>query len=329
MLRRKFLPGAVAAGMLLSGPQAGLAQSTEVPGNPRTMFESTRETAMTHPTKSSTLKVPGAKIYYEMQGSGPILLIIPGGPQDAGVFAQVSRHLANRYTVVAYDPRGNSRSTFDGEPKELQLNVQGDDAAALIDVLGGGPVYVFGTSGGAQIGLNLTARYPKLVRTVVAHEPPSMMLLPDPSEAVADAWDLHDIYRREGVDAAMQKFFSDNGLSDEQGQEGAPPEFAPMPEAAETFARVSGNFEYWLAHGVMPLSLYRPDVDALRTGKPRVVVGIGKESAGHPIDSMGRALAAKLGTEPFLFPGDHMGFALHADTFAENLHRAFDQGNGV
>ena len=92
---------------------------------------------MTHPTRSSTLKVPGARIYYEMQGAGPILLIIPGGPQDAGVFADVSRHLADRYTVVAYDPRGNSRSTFDGEPEEQQLDVHGDDAAALIEALGG------------------------------------------------------------------------------------------------------------------------------------------------------------------------------------------------
>ena len=108
--------------------------------------------------------MPGAEIYYEVRGSGPILLIIPGGPQDAGVFADVSRHLADRYTVVAYDPRGNSRSTFDGEPEELSLDVQADDAAALIGALGGGPAYVFGTSGGAQIGLNLAARYPELVR---------------------------------------------------------------------------------------------------------------------------------------------------------------------
>jgi pimeloyl-ACP methyl ester carboxylesterase len=230
---------------------------------------------------------------------------------------------------VAYDPRGNSRSTFDGEPKELQLDVQADDAAALIDVLGGGPAYVFGTSGGAQIGLNLAARYPKLVRAVVAHEPPSMMLLPDPSEEVAAAQSLYDTYRREGVDAAMQKFFSDNGLSEGQGLEEAPPEFAMPPEAAETFARVSGNFEYWLAHGIMPLSFYRPDVDALRKGKPRVVVGIGKESAGQPIDSMARALAEKLGTEPVFFPGDHMGFEPHADTFAATLHRAFAQGKGI
>ncbi len=196
-------------------------------------------------------------------------------------------------------------------------------------MLGGGPAYVFGTSGAAQIGLNLAARYPKLVRAVVAHEPPSMMLLPDPSVAVADARDLHDIYRREGVDAAMQKFFSDNGLSDGQGQEEAPQEFAPTPEAAQTFARVSGNFEYWLAHGLMPLSLYRPDVGALREGKPRVVVGMGKQSAGQPIDSMGRALAEKLGTEPLLFPGDHVGYILNPDTFAETLHQAFAQGKGI
>lgn len=284
---------------------------------------------MTHPTKSSTLKVPGAKIYYEMHGYGPILLIIPGGPQDAGVFADVSRHLADRYTVIAYDPRGNSRSTFDGAPEELQLDVQADDAAALIEVLGGGPANVFGTSGGAQIGLNLAARYPERVRALVAHEPPSMMLLSDPSEEVAAAQSLYNTYRREGADAAMQKFFSDNGLSDGPEQEEAPPEFAPTPEAAETFARVSGNFEYWLAHGIMPLSLYRPDVSALRKGQPRVVVGVGEESAGQPIDSMGRALAAKLGTEPVLFPGDHMGFAPHADTFAETLHRAFAQGKGI
>ena len=42
----------------------------------------------------------------------------PGRPADAGVFADVSRQLADCYTVVAYDPRGNSRSTFDGEPKD-------------------------------------------------------------------------------------------------------------------------------------------------------------------------------------------------------------------
>ncbi|ESZ74875.1 alpha/beta hydrolase [Mesorhizobium sp. L103C105A0] len=273
--------------------------------------------------QTSTRKVPGASLYYEMRGSGPVLLIIPGGPQDAGVFADVAGHLADRYTVVAYDPRGNSRSTFDGEPQEQDLDVHGDDAARLIEALGAGPAYVFGTSGGAQIGLNLAARHPGRVRALVAHEPPSMMLLDDPSPSLAGMRDLHDTYRSQGVEAAMQKFFSENSLSegpgqDEAGPQDGPPSFEPSPEEAETFARVSGNFEYWLAHGVMPLSLYRPDIEALR-GRP-VVVGIGEESIGQPIDGMGKALADRLGSKRAAFPGDHMGFAPYPDRFAETLH---------
>jgi pimeloyl-ACP methyl ester carboxylesterase len=276
---------------------------------------------MTSRTTSSTLKVPGATLYFERRGSGPLLLIIPGGPQDAGVFTELSELLADTYTVVAYDPRGNSRSTFDGPPTALDLDVQGDDAAALIAAIGLGPAYVFGTSGGAQIGLNLAARHPEQVRALVTHEPPTIMLLDDPSPALAADQDLYDTWRRDGVGAAMQKFFADNGLDDDAADAG-PPEFDMPPEAAETFARVSGNFEYWLAHGMLPLSHYRPDVKALRRGNPRIVVGLGVQSVGQPIHAMGSALAARLGADPVPFPGDHMGFAAHADDFAATLHRA-------
>jgi pimeloyl-ACP methyl ester carboxylesterase len=184
----------------------------------------TRTDATTQTTRSSTLEVPGARLYYEARGSGPLLLMIPGGPTDAGVFADISRHLADRYTVVAYDPRGNSRSTFDGEPTELRLDVQADDAARLIEALGDGPAYVFGSSGGAQIGLELAARYPERVRALVAHEPSCVMMLPDPSEPLAADKDVYETYRREGVEAATRKFMALAGLSDEPVGEGAPAE---------------------------------------------------------------------------------------------------------
>lgn len=271
---------------------------------------------------SSTLKVPGAMLHYERRGTGPLLLIIPGGPQDAGVFTELAALLADRYTVVTYDPRGNSRSAFDGEPAALDMDVQGDDAAALIAAIGFGPAYVFGTSGGAQVGLNLAARHPERVRALVAHEPPTVMLLDDPSEQLAADQDLHDTYRRDGVEAAMQKFFADNGLDAGPEEGEGPPAFEMPPEAAETFARVSGNFEYWLAHGMLPLSRYRPDVEALRQGAPRIVVGLGGQSVGQPIHAMGSALATGLGMPPIDFPGDHMGFESHAEPFAATLHRA-------
>ena len=80
--------------------------------------------------------------------------------------------------------------------------------------------------------------------------------------------------------------------------------------------------DYFLAHGLMPLTLYRPDVDALRAGQPRVVVAIGEESAGQTAYRTGLALAAHLGIEPVLFPDDHGGYGPHAATFAETLHQA-------
>jgi pimeloyl-ACP methyl ester carboxylesterase len=281
---------------------------------------------MAKETTSATLKVPGATLYYERRGSGPLLLIIPGGAQDAGVFAELAALLADHYTVVAYDPRGNSRSTFDGEVVELDLDVQGDDAAALIEALELGPAYIFGTSGGAQIGLNLAVRHPERVRALVAHEPPTMMLLDDPAPSLAAGQELYDTYRRDGVEAAMQKFFADNGPHADPEHGDGPPAFDMPPEAAETFARVSGNFEYWLAHGMLPLSHYRPDVAALRAGTPRIVVGFGEQSVGQPIHAMGSALAARLGTTPVDFPGDHMGFDPHAKSFATTLHRALAAG---
>lgn len=272
---------------------------------------------------SSTLKVPGAMLYYEVRGEGPLLLIIPGGPQDAGVFDELAGRLADRYRVVAFDPRGNSRSPFDDDVQPLDVDVLADDAAALIEALGGGPANVFGTSGGAQIGLSLAARYPALVLVLVAHEPPTIVLLDDPAPMLAADQSIYDTYRTDGVEAAMGQFFAMNSLEHGDGPEQGGPSFDDMPpEAAETFARVSGNFEYWLAHGMMPLGRYVPDVAALRSGTPRIVIAIGTESRGQPIEAMGEALARRLGIPPAPFPGDHMGFEAHAEAFAEALHRA-------
>ena len=279
---------------------------------------------MTESKRVATLNLPDARIHYETRGAGPLLLLIPGGPQDAGVFTQLGRQLADRYTVVAYDPRGNSRST--GAPGLLILDQHGDDAAALIQALAAGPAHVFGTSGGAHVGLNLAARHPERVNVLVAHEPPSMMLLPDSAAEVAAARELHDIYRRQGVDAAMAKFFGDNGLADPGDAQASAPAFEPSPEDAETFARVSANFEAWLAHGLLPLSFYRPDVARLRAGRPRVVVGIGDASAGQPIERMARALADNLGSDPVRFPGDHLGFEQQPEAFAATLHEVLTSG---
>ncbi len=50
-------------------------------------------------SKNGTLQVIGASIYYEVRGSGSILLLIHGSG-DADKFHNIADHLAKWYTVV-------------------------------------------------------------------------------------------------------------------------------------------------------------------------------------------------------------------------------------
>jgi pimeloyl-ACP methyl ester carboxylesterase len=266
--------------------------------------------------KSDTFLVPGARLYYEARGSGPVLLTIPGGPADAGVFEQLAEHLSDRYTVVAYDPRGNSRSVPDDPSLDQSMDVHGDDAAALLAAFGDEPAYVLGSSGGAQISLNLAARHPERLRAVIAHEPPAMGLLPDADSLRAGMEEVYETYRREGVGPAMPRFQAAIGVRQPPSSDTPPP-----PEVRAMSGRIMGNLEYFLGHGIRPISFYVPDVETLRNGSVQVIVGVGETSEpGELAYRAGVALAERLGVEPVTFPGDHTGFISHPEPFAELLH---------
>jgi pimeloyl-ACP methyl ester carboxylesterase len=290
-------------------------------------------------TKTATLKVPGASLYYEVRGSGPLLLLIPGAPADAGGFAAVADQLADRYTVVSYDWRGAARSPLDGPadqlPDGLPLQIQGDDVDYLLAALGTEPAQVLGCSGGALIGLDLLTRHPERVHTLVAHEPPAMNLLPDSAGWRAAFQDVHATYRRDGVGPGMQQFIAtavrtgDPRATEDDagppGQEQAPPmpNMSQMtPEMLEGMARMQANSEFFLAH-LLPATIgYVPDVAALRGAASRIVVGVGEASKGQMPHLAALALAERLGNEPVGFPGDHQGFATHPGPFAETVHHA-------
>ena len=228
--------------------------------------------------EAKTLKVPGATLYYEVRGSGPVLLAIPGGPTEASVFTAFAEQLADRYTVVTYDPRGHSRSPVDNRDEDVSVAQHASDAAALIEeVSHSEPAYVLGSSGGATIGLELVVRHGDKVKAFVGHEPPVMELLPD-----ADRWrtifkDLQDTYRKEGVFAAFGKF----GAAVEEGgpsyAEASQPS-EPTPEMAQMMERMSANGEFFFEHEMMPIGGYVPDIDALKASPTRIHIGVGKAS---------------------------------------------------
>jgi pimeloyl-ACP methyl ester carboxylesterase len=139
--------------------------------------------------ETHTVDVAGAVLRYgvrEVEASAAPTLMMIGSPMDASGFASLVEHFRDR-TVVTYDPRGVGRSQRTDGASWSAPEQHADDLHRLTSALGGGPVHIFASSGGAVNGLALVARHPEQVRTLVAHEPPAATALPDREQALAAA----------------------------------------------------------------------------------------------------------------------------------------------
>ena len=74
------------------------------------------------------LDVPGGRLYYEVRGSGPLLLVI-GQPMTSGPFGPLADLLAEDHTVVTYDPHGLGASTIEDPSRDVTPEIEGDDLA--------------------------------------------------------------------------------------------------------------------------------------------------------------------------------------------------------
>ncbi|MFJ6570486.1 alpha/beta fold hydrolase [Streptomyces sp. NPDC091292] len=270
-----------------------------------------------------TLAVPGARLHYEVRGAGPVLLIT-GAPMDASAFAPLAEALATDHTVVTHDPRGISGSALDDPEQESTPELRADDAAAILAALGAESADVFGSSGGAVTGLALVARHPGRVRTLVAHEPPLLELLPDAAEQRAATEGIIATFHRDGIGAAWGAFMANAGFDVGGGEGGAagPPPGEPSAPSEQDIA----NSTRFFAHELRGTARHVPDITALTTGPTRVVVGLGVDSAALVTHRTSVALAEQLGTEPTMFPGDHGGFMGDPKGFAERLREVLKGG---
>jgi pimeloyl-ACP methyl ester carboxylesterase len=260
---------------------------------------------------SHTLAVPGARLHYEVRGSGPVLALI-GSPMNAASFGPIADALAGHHTVITYDPRGISGSTVDDPSQDSTPDLRADDVAAILDAVGASSADVFGSSGGAVTALALVARHPQRVRTLVAHEPPLLELLPDAAERRAEVDDMVDTFHRDGHAAAFAKFMAAAGF-DVDG------DTAPAAAPGEPTEQALADGAWFFEHELRPTASYLPDVEALTAAPTRVIVGIGADSGRLLTHRTSTALAELLGTPPVQFPGDHGGFLTQPAQFAARL----------
>jgi pimeloyl-ACP methyl ester carboxylesterase len=259
------------------------------------------------------IEVAGATLAFDVRPpDGPTAkraLFVFGSPMGASGFDQLVEHLADR-TVITYDPRGMERSTREpGRP--LTVEVHAEDYHRVIEAAGVGPVDAFGSSGGAMCGLHWVVAHPEDVRTFVAHEPPVVTLLEDRRMAIEANADIVETYRRSGFGPAMAKFIQ---LVMHQGL--LPDDYldrpAPDPAQFGLPAEDDGSRDDLLLSGNLAMPPFEPDADALRASPVRIVPAIGALGEGGLARRGGEAVAALLGVEPVVFPGDHGGFAANA-----------------
>ena len=120
-----------------------------------------------------------ADLYYEVRGTGPAVLLIMGATGDGGHFDQLADLLADEFTVITYDRRGNGRSPAPAGWTTTSPEEQADDAAALLEALRVGPAAVFGTSSGGSFALYLLIRHSDAIRGAILHEPGLYAVLDD------------------------------------------------------------------------------------------------------------------------------------------------------
>jgi pimeloyl-ACP methyl ester carboxylesterase len=231
--------------------------------------------------------------------------------------------------VVTYDPRDVERSVVPGAEHTPELNAQ--DVHRVIEAVGGGPVDVFGSSGGAVTGLALVTLYPDDVRVLVAHEPPVLEVLPD-AEYVRQAFrQASQDYHAKGFGAGMARFIALTSVQGEFTPESvAGP--APDPGAFGLPTEDDGRRDDPLLSGVSdPVTDFHVDPHALGGAPARIVVAAGMESRHQVPGRAAAELAKLLRTDLVMFPSHHGGFvggeggyAGQPEAFADTLRDVLD-----
>jgi pimeloyl-ACP methyl ester carboxylesterase len=264
------------------------------------------------------LEVNGAKLYHEVRGGGPPLLLIMGATGDGGHFERLAELLADEFTVITYDRRGNGRSPRPPGWAATSAEEQADDAAALLEALGLAPAAIFGSSLAGVIAVCLILRHPRAVRAAILHEPGFSQLNDNPEEVKRTVGAvIADGMRSGGPGEAIERFY--RFVAGDTNWEGLDPDLRERVRAsAETYLEIE--------RGV--IAGYLPDEATLAAISTPIHLLVGEQSLAHFAQVAGR-LAELLGVEITSTPGTHLGYVDHPVELAETMRPFLRAVSGV
>ncbi|MET0388083.1 MAG: alpha/beta hydrolase [Polyangiales bacterium] len=156
-----------AVAMLALGQLAGvLACSTHVESARAQASAGAEVTVDTpKPITQGFIEVNGFKLWHEIYGEGPPVVVLHGGLMTIGEMLPLIAPLAKGHKVIGVELQGHGHTPDTDRP--LTLETSGDDVAALIAKLGFEKADVVGYSFGADVALRCAIQHPERVRRLV------------------------------------------------------------------------------------------------------------------------------------------------------------------
>jgi pimeloyl-ACP methyl ester carboxylesterase len=261
-----------------------------------------------------TIETDGAQLYYEVAGQGTPLLLIMGATGDGGHFDALSALLAEEFTVIVYDRRGNSRSRQPAGWTTTSVEEQADDAAGLLRALDLAPAAVFGTSAGGAIALCLALRHPDVVSGVVVHDAPLLSLLESDEVSATVAGIVGQGAAAGGAPGGLEAFW--RLVAGDAGWDELEPTLRE---------RMVGNAETFLGVEIPAFESYRPDDAALAALEVPVEVLVSEQ--GPPfIAGIAALLAERIGVPVARTPGTHAPYHDRPRELADAIRRFLSRG---
>jgi len=113
-------------------------------------------------TERGVAGVNGARLWYEIAGDGPPLVLVHGFSLDHRMWDDQFAAFAAHHRVLRYDLRGFGASSIPDGPYRHE-----DDLAALLTQLGIERATIIGLSFGGQIAVDFALAYPDMVRELI------------------------------------------------------------------------------------------------------------------------------------------------------------------
>ncbi|MFD0891979.1 hypothetical protein ACFQ08_46125, partial [Streptosporangium algeriense] len=148
---------------------------------------------------------------------------------------------------------------------------------------------------GATIGLELLARFPDRVRTLLAHEPPLVTLVDDAARWRAWYEDLVEINEKVGTRTSFDYFFA-HLVSDGAGEQ--PQVSVPDSHLPE--------WDVYFRRELRRIVAYEPDAVALKNVRDALVPVIGADSRAYWHGRAVLTLGEQVGVETAEVPGGHL-----------------------